>query len=980
VAERITFLLTDVEGSTKLWEREPEPMSAALIRHDELIGGVIADHGGTLVKSKGEGDSTFSIFSDPSAAIAAALEVQLVLQREAWKTSKPIRVRAALHTGEAEPRDGDWYGPTVNRCARLRGAGHGGQVLLSSATRALVERALPAGASLRDLGVRRLKDLSEPQRVFQLVHPDVPASFPPLVTLDARQHNLPVQPTELVGREIETHEVREQLRGDARMVTLTGPGGVGKTRLALAVAAECIDDFTDGAWFVPLAVLDDWQLVPAALAHALGVTEPPDGHIAAAVIDHLRDREALLVLDNFEHVTDGALFVSDLLGSCAGVRVLATSREWLFLRGERDYPVPPLGSDEAVDLFGRRAGAADPGFRIRPTNAADVAELCERLDRLPLAIELVAARVREAPLDSLLAEFPLELATVGPRDLPARQRTLRHAIGWSYDLLSEHEQRVLRVLGTFTGGCEPTAASAVAGEEVATVATALADKSLVRIEPDEVGGWRYTTLTTVRDFAREQADVVDETPTWAERHAHYFDAYATAADTALAAGNEPQWLARLEADHPNFRQALTWSEHDVDLGLRLAGHLARFWWQQGHWHEARQWYDTVLERDGGTDEARASALFGAGYLAGLQGDLVLAESLLDECCALATTNNDEEMIARTFMVRGELLSRSDPSRAEAACREAVSRFEGVGSDSGLAMALNNLGRIAFQAGRLDDATAHYERALSLHEATGNARGSVTVSTNLASVALNRGDAEDAERRLRRNLEIARQFGDSTVVVTLINLGVAIGRQGRPQEAASLFAEGAAISREIGDVLLTRQALDYAFGVAMMQGDFPSARQAAEESRLISARLHDARAEAVSYALLTAASLEQGDESASDRYIDDALAAGRDANDSCYAAFIVTNGASDAGLSRALAALAEIRAFEDPQLATQLLAAGVVRARAREQSGGLASLADSLRRALGEEAFAAAWKAGAAASREELAAAASAIPAEAGGSR
>ena len=415
----ITFLLTDIAGSTKLWERTPGPMALALARHDQLVDAVVGNHGGVVLKPRGEGDSTFSVFDDPVRAATASVELQRALTKEAWPAAVPVRVRMALHTGHAELRDRDYYGPTVNRAARLRAAGHGGQILVSEATAALVREQLPDQAGLRDLGVRRLKDLSNPERILQVEHPDLPSRFPPLATLDARPNNLPVQPTAFIGRDDTVATLTTLLRrDDVRLVTLTGPGGIGKTRLALRVAADVIDDFADGVWFVPLAVVASSDAVPGAVSAALGVQVQPGQDTTEAIVRHFQDRRLLLVLDNFEHVLDAADLVAHLSTWSPGLTILATSREWLHLQAEREVRVEPLDDPTATTLFFERARAV----RIDADDwleADTVGRLCHGLDGLPLAIELVAARLRTFTLEVLVP--------VGPGPRPGQRRTPRPA-------------------------------------------------------------------------------------------------------------------------------------------------------------------------------------------------------------------------------------------------------------------------------------------------------------------------------------------------------------------------------------------------------------------------------------------------------------------------------------------------------------------------------------------------------------------------
>lgn len=479
----VTFLMTDVEGSTKLWESYPERMRAVLARHDAIAADVIARHEGLLIKSRGEGDSLFTVFNRASDAVAAALELQLALIAEPWPAETLIGVRVALHTGEADLREGDYYGSTVNRCARLRAIGHGKQVLLSSSTAQLARGTLPRGASLLEHGHHRLRDIEGTEDVAQLIHPDLPHDFPPLRSTHAT--NLPRQLTSFVGREKEIAEVR-RLLATVPLLTLTGSGGCGKTRLAIEAAGEVLTEYQDGVFLVELAALSDPALVPQTTAAALGVREEPGRPIVQTLVDHLREKRLLLLLDNCEHLLDASAQLADtLLKSCAKLQILASSREGLGISGETSYRIPSLSMPsfaspqqtvaakdiegyEAVKLFIERAKAAQPSFTLSDQNASAVAQLCVRLDGIPLAIELAAARVKALSVEQIAARLDdrFRLLTGGSRTALPRQQTLRAMIDWSYDLLTPKEQTLLRRLSVFAGGWTLEAAEKVCADDV----------------------------------------------------------------------------------------------------------------------------------------------------------------------------------------------------------------------------------------------------------------------------------------------------------------------------------------------------------------------------------------------------------------------------------------------------------------------------------------------------------------------------------
>ena len=523
----VTFLFTDIEGSTRLWETQHAAMQQALAHHDAILRDAIEANDGYLVKTTGDGaHAAFAIAAD---AIAACLAAQRALKAHAWG-ELCIKSRMALHSGAAEQRDGDYYGPALNRAARLMAAGHGGQILLSLATEELVRDHLPADIALRDMGERRLKDLIRPERVFQVIAPDLPADFPPLKTLDARPNNLPAQTTPFIGREDEIRAVKEQLsNANVRLLTLSGVGGTGKTRLALQAAADMVDEFEHGVFFVPLAALSDPALVLPTIAQAFDVREAAGRPLQEQLQDYLREKQMLLVLDNFEQVIDAAPRVSDLLTAAPRLKVLVTSREVLRLSGETDYPVPPLSLPdpkrlppleqlaqyEAVALFIERAVAVKPAFTVTNENAPAVAEICHRLDGLPLAIELAAARVRVLPPQRMLAELShrLNFLTGGARDLPARQKTLRGAIDWSHDLLTGDEQKLFRRLAVFVGGCSLEAIEAVCNIENDLSVLETWNRSSARVcvkQTEAHGEPRFAMLETIREYAMERTIIAGE--------------------------------------------------------------------------------------------------------------------------------------------------------------------------------------------------------------------------------------------------------------------------------------------------------------------------------------------------------------------------------------------------------------------------------------------------------------------------------------
>ncbi len=811
----VTFLLTDVEGSTVLWEQAPEAMRAALARHDALFEGAVLAHGGVHVRPRGEGDSRFAVFASAPGAAAAALAIQQAFAAEAWPTPWPFRIRIGIHTGEAELRDGDYYGSTVNRCARLRNIGHGGQTLLSEATTALVRDSLPEGAALRDLGVHGLRYLQRPERVFQLTHAGLPDTFPPLASLAQRPHNLPAQLTPLIGREQEVQDVRSLLlRDDVRLVTLTGPGGTGKTRLALQVASDLVHDFPDGVWLVPLAPISDPELLISAVARALGLREAGGRSLWDTVASYLKEKRLLLILDNFEQILPAAPPVADLLAGCPNFTALVTSRAVLHLRGEHEYEVPPLalpklaratsaealGQYAAVALFIQRAVAVRSDFRLTGGNAPAVAEICRRVDGLPLAIELAAARVRllapQALLDRLERRLPL--LTGGARDLPARQQTLRNAIAWSYDLLAPAEQALFRRLGVFVGGFTLEAAEAVCQVEARLDTLdslgSLMEHSLLRSAEALDGEPRFGMLETIREYALEQLETSGEASEVRRRHAEFYLALAEHAEPRIRSGREQrEWLARLEVEHDNLREALDRSlaaASGVETALRLAGTLRWFWWTRGHLTEGRNWLERALAAGSGASASlRANALHGSGGLAWSQGAFDRSETLLAESLALRRGLGDRAGIASSLAGLAHIArDRRDYDRAVVLFEECLALYRELGDRAGIADAVGDLGHIASLKGEYARAASLYAESLATFRELGDEAGIAWSLHNQGELACSQGAHERAIVLLRESLVLRGKLGDRAGVADSLERVAVVVARGQPLVAARLARE------------------------------------------------------------------------------------------------------------------------------------------------------------------------------------------------
>jgi predicted ATPase/class 3 adenylate cyclase len=878
--EIVTFLFTDIEGSTRLWEAQPRAMSLALARHDALLHAAIESTGGTVFKTVG--DAFCAAFLTPEAAIEAAVIGQKALTAEASEAATPLKVRMAIHSGPAERRAGDYFGSALNRVARLLATAHGDQIVVSRAVRDLVDDNLPRGITLRDLGAHALKDLLDAERVYQVIASGLAADFPPLRTPQRFLQNVPQPATPLIGREQEIATARatfglplsgnDKLRVNepaARLLTLTGPGGAGKTRLSLHLAAELGAEFTDGAAFVPLADVTNPILVPVAIAAALDIGDTSGESPRDLVFEHLRDRHLLLVLDNFEQVMPAVPLVADLLTGCPRLRVVVTSRERLSLRGEQELPLPPLalpmvlprlasddiGADEAsaaideirraeaVRLFVSRAQSVKPGFEITAANATAVVEICSRLDGLPLAIELAAARARLLSPDALLARFDrrLDVLERGPRDLPARQQTMRDTIAWSYDLLDPAEQRVFTRLSVFAGGATLEAAEAVAGDPESSNGMAdleliesLADKSLINLVGD---GPRIQILQTIRDFGQERLAESPERRDIGQRHAEFFLALAEESEELLVGHEQTRWLDLLEREQANLRSAIEWlrDEGQLEESLRLGGALWRFWWLRGDIDEGRYQLESLLAQTVRVAPAvRAKALNGAGVLAESRGDWETATRLHQESLEISRRTGDQRGVAWSLNNLGVVaVSQGDYVRAQALLEENLAVAEDAEDKASIAAALNDLGLIAHSHHDYDQATALWTRSLTLFRALGDESHVARALNNLGTVAMELGEHKRAEDLFSESLVLHRHVGDRQgTASTLNNLAEAASSLRDPQTAMGLFRESHSLALEGGNRLYAAIALENLAALTRLQGEEGVAQSRFREALLL----------------------------------------------------------------------------------------------------------------------------------------------------
>lgn len=650
----VTFLFTDIEGSTRLWQSHPEQMACALARHDELLHRTIDAHHGYIFKTIG--DAVCAVFDRVGDAILAMLAAQHALHTAEWPAETPIRVRMGVHTGAAEEKNGDYLGPTVNFAARLMSAAHGGQLLVSQAAHALVGDTLPGEATLRDLGLVRLKDLPGPVRVYQLAQARLPSSFPPLRGLESTPNNLPHPVTSFVGREKEIADLCSML-GRQRLVTLVGPGGAGKSRLALETSRGLLGDFPDGIWLVEMAALPDIGLLPQALASVLCIAETPSCPIERALAEHLRERTLLFVLDNAERLPAPAVrLISELLKASPGLKILATSRDRLGLTGEQLYDLPPLHLPDldrlppvddlaqyaSIRLFVERARLVAPGFTLTSENAALVASLCHRLDGMPLPIELAAAQAYSMRVESIVETLHDRFRLLSHSTVDVSQnRALGALIDWSYDRLSEEERAVLRRLAVFAGGCTLDAAQSVcaddcvAADSVALRLQSLLEKCLVSVSDKEICP-RYRMLDSVREYALDRLQQAGEEDRARSLHRDYYLALAEQAVPQLNAPNADEWLARLDAEEDNLRAALLWNAADprgMAARLRLAGALWVFWRMRGHISEGQRWLaQAVTFADNARDHHAGVLGWARGHL-GVPAETGITKELLEDCQA-----------------------------------------------------------------------------------------------------------------------------------------------------------------------------------------------------------------------------------------------------------------------------------------------------------------------------------------------------------
>ena len=888
----VTFLFSDIEGSTRLEQQVGTARYAVLReRHRDILRQAFAAHGGE--EQGTEGDSFFIVFNSAREAVAAAIEGQRGLAVEPWPDEAAVRVRMGLHSGEADMAGGSLVGLDINRATRIAAVAHGGQILLSDTTRALVSAGLPDDLYLRDLGEHRLRDLAGPERLVQVGADDLPDEFPAIRSLDSHPNNLPTQLTTFVGRERELTAALDLLER-TRLLTLTGPGGTGKTRLSLQVAAAAAERFPEGVWFVALEPVRDPALVAPTIARVLGAvdssTRPPLDVLAEAV----GTRQMLMVLDNFEQVVAGAPVVAELLRRCPNLTVLATSRAALRVSGEQEYPVPglptppdtsslsemellnlplalrnidvdALGQYESVRLFIARAVAVRPGFSVTNANAPAVAQICARLHGMPLAIELAAARIKLLSPEQILArlEDHLALLTAGSRDLPERQRTLRGAIAWSYDLLDEGRRRLVDRMSVFRGGCDLEMAETICGPadevggDVIDGLGALVDQSLVRI--DEMGPEpRFAMLESIREYAAEMLQGRGEVDAIRERHAMAMVDLAERAAPHLSGSEQRAWLDRLEREHDNLRAALDWTtaRPRPDLAVRLAFALWRFWQQRGYLNEARARFEAMAAKEWELDPAKRARFAEAfGGIAYWQSDQATAAHWYDEALAVWRELNDRAGTANALYNRAyadmisimkRVAALEDLRNARSMLEEALEIYRELDDKAGEGNVVWGLGTYYFFTADAAGAEACFQRALELHRAAGHRTMEAWSLHMLALTAVAQKRFDEADLQARHAL---RDFADSGDVagITLVLDDLAMIEAGRGELTRAGRLWGAA--RHLQEMTGTALADSAEEAYALFDAPMPRRRMSADD---LAARAAEGAAmsldETVAYAL------------------------------------------------------------------------------------------------------------------------------------
>lgn len=849
----VTFLFTDIEGSTKLAQQYPDAMPALLARHHEILHQFIQAHNGYVFQIVG--DSFSAAFHSASDALNAALEAQRFLHHEAW-TPAPIKVRMGIHTGEAQLNVDNLYsGYTTLACTqRIMSAGHGGQVLVSNATQQLICDSLPDGSTLRDMGERRLKDLIHPEHLYQLVVPNLPADFPPLKTLDVYRHNLPTQLTSFIGREREISEITK-LIAEHRVVTLTGSGGAGKTRLSLQVGAECLEQFQNGVWFVELASLTEPSLIVGAVMSVLGWHEKDNDIHALA--KYIGGQSLLLILDNCEHLIENcARLTENLIQACPKLRVLASSREALGIAGEHPYRVPSLpfpdpkhlpsldgiATSESVRLFIERVKTFIPSFSLTEKNASSVAQICSHLDGIPLALELAAARAKVMSVEQMASRLGdiFNLLTSGSRTALPRQQTLRALIEWSYELLSDSEKSLFRRLAAFSGGWSLEAPESVCsvegGASVLDDLARLVDKSLV-VKEELNGEARFHMLETIRQYAEFKMFASEEVDDVKNRHRDWFMQLAETAEPKLRTGEQVTWLNQLELEHDNLRAAMNWSieQKHIEQALRIPSALAYFWEIHGHGEEGREWFKQAFAIDEDAKKnnplAWANATRGLVALSAFTSQFQAYQPQMKEALNIFREHGDEFKEGYTLYHLAYFpLFAGDHETAKSTFEESFGVHKKINNYWGMGECVHCIAHIAEQQGSVDEAQNLFNQSLEMLKPIGDCYGLYHPIGDTALIALNKGELNTAKKLLEDSIQAYEELGNREwVLINAQRLAEVLYEQGEYENARKAFQHNLETAIEISN-------LDQMFWntylkgkVELAEGNLSSARQIFDEA-------------------------------------------------------------------------------------------------------------------------------------------------------
>jgi len=838
----VTFLFTDLEGSTKLWEQYPEAMQSGIARLEALSRHAIESHRGYVVKAMGDG--FMASFADAQDAVRAAIVLQLNAQSESWVGLPALRIRAAIHTGVVEERAGDYYGSPVNRTARLMGVGYGGQILLSETAYDLVRDSVVGDIVFRDLGQHRLRDMVRPERIFQANAPDLLSDFPPLKTLDVLPNNLPNLLTTFVGREHEKEKIKAILN-NSRLLTLTGAGGTGKTRLSIEAAADSLEQFPDGVWLVEYAAVTDATLVAQTIATTLHLREERPRPILATLQDYLANKNVLLILDNCEHLVLAIAQAADvLLRTCAQLKILASSREPLGIPGEKTLRVPSLAVPsrdempaldqltqfEAIKLFVDRATNLQPSFVLTKQNASAVAQIVRRLDGIPLAIELGAARIKALPVDKIAARLDdqFNLLSMGSRTLLPRQQTLNALIEWSFNLLTEAERVLFRRLSVLVGGWTFEAAEAICagngveGYEILNLLSELVEKSLVNVREDERVETRYYFLDTIRQYARVKLLESGEEGELRLQHCEWFLGLTEDAEANFHGPDQSTWLNRLEIEYDNISFALDWlvTTGDAERGLRLSGALYDYWNIRGHWSEGRERLNKILALPASADPSnhRANALRAAGNLARQQNDYAVAQSLYESSLEIS---------------------------------------KALGDELGTANALNGLGSNYEAQGNYSSARDSFLQALDVYHRVNSPIDQARATLNLGLLESNHGNFAQAEIYFAECLPTFRELGDRRLEGMIVgNLGLMAYYRGDYAKARAFCGESLAIRRELKDKFGIANQLNNLASVALRLKEYANAKKLFEESLTLFAEIKSKRMIADVFSMMASVAVAQ----------------------------------------------------------------------------------------------------------------------------